>query len=580
MSQSKHEDNVAWKVDLQHVAGEVFSWQHDPSDKAVLWGELFKDSERRFLQKELKSEVITFAIRDTFQIHVKTLFQPEARQVAQNKERSYREGRFVLFLHAQRGELTSSWTWSKLVKPFFQRGFSVIMMDWPGFGRSSVNMSTNCHLSVWKYQDWSIVTQVLENLQVQKVHLLACGDSCGVFIRMLQRTPHMLEKEHILHDPVWDIDAYWPSECPPGAAATWPQVKKARQMEELTDTLRFFNARLWCTFTQDEGAEESAVRSTFEIISEVAAKASLMDRINVSKVTREDICGVQIGAKVPLHFFFISKQLRQCYTEFLESRSSKAPLFETNAPTSARGAGVAIDEPATASLGLAAPSGPRRKRGVEDHQREGTKDQSNWGGSSTSGRPPIAPSAPFLPSGGSLGLVGVGSYASPSFPRRPESAFSNSVGQLNLSHTAGSLASAASTLADMNSCTKVAVGTLHDDPKGVRRRLLSKCPPHQRPIDVEAMKPPVRHEPDFTQKERLMMEEAIDDSMHTYVSEQSARLRSCSSDGRLKSLLGQLGSATRMNWKSWTMSRSQSPAVQQVETESKNPRTLRHAYTS
>eukprot|EP00913_Durusdinium_trenchii_P014504 g13605.t1 len=179
------------RYEISHVGGEVFTAMDEPSDRCALWGELFKEKERHFYRKELTCET------DTFQINVRCLWQPQAKQL------KHRQGPFAMLLHSLEPPLTSSWTWVKLGRPLYMKGFSVVMIDFPGFGRSKMNMDSSVALDVWAFQDWHLICQTLDELKVHSAHMIACGHACGAVLRILLRSPHSVEKDRIREYTWW-----------------------------------------------------------------------------------------------------------------------------------------------------------------------------------------------------------------------------------------------------------------------------------------------------------------------------------------------------------------------------------------
>mmetsp|Transcript_113094 Transcript_113094/g.205658 ORF Transcript_113094/g.205658 Transcript_113094/m.205658 type:complete len:724 (-) Transcript_113094:26-2197(-) len=197
-----HARNIA----MTHMGGEVFTVAEEPSDNAVLWGELFGSKERKFLRELLSSQTVCFTLADTYQIFVRTLFHSEAFITSKNGAGMRRAGKFVLMLHALDGDLTSSWTWAKFIRPMYRNNFSVILVDLPGFGKSTVSRTSYCPISRWKEYDFHIISKILEELGIPKCHICAVGTGCGILVRMLQRAAHRLEDEHFMLNPVLDPD--------------------------------------------------------------------------------------------------------------------------------------------------------------------------------------------------------------------------------------------------------------------------------------------------------------------------------------------------------------------------------------
>lgn len=106
--------SLARKVNVTFTGGDVYIAAPQISDMAVLWGEIFGSKERKFLRELLSEATLCFSLKDTYQIHVRTLWHAghmtSALQLATGMRR---KGMFALLLHDLVGDLTTSWTWTK-----------------------------------------------------------------------------------------------------------------------------------------------------------------------------------------------------------------------------------------------------------------------------------------------------------------------------------------------------------------------------------------------------------------------------------------------------------------------------------
>ncbi|CAK0887556.1 unnamed protein product [Prorocentrum cordatum] len=66
------------KINLEHQAGEVFSVIPETSNRETLWSELFQEKERAMMRKHLISRVVSFSVKDTYQISVRMLWTKDA----------------------------------------------------------------------------------------------------------------------------------------------------------------------------------------------------------------------------------------------------------------------------------------------------------------------------------------------------------------------------------------------------------------------------------------------------------------------------------------------------------------------
>lgn len=322
------------RYEISHVGGEVFTAMDEPSDRCALWGELFKEKERHFYRKELSTETVCFSIKDTFQINIRCLWQPQAKQL------KTRQGPFAMLLHGLEPPLTSSWTWVKLGRPLFMKGFSVVMIDFPGFGRSKMNMDSAVGLDVWSFQDWHLICQTLDELKVHSAHMIACGHACGAVLRILLRSPHSVEKEMIWYNPKFNIDELlidMVGPPPPGGGKGWREVYRQKQVDAMERILKNTNARIWSMHDKDHLSAETIDVQT--LLVSVCRHAVLRHRLLIQDVSPCDLCPVHMGAELPFYFLFISKSLTNAMVEYFQKRERNGqmllamPQFVSNDPS-------------------------------------------------------------------------------------------------------------------------------------------------------------------------------------------------------------------------------------------------------
>eukprot|EP00439_Symbiodinium_sp_Y106_P042923 s791_g5.t1 len=301
--------------EISHVGGEVFTAMDEPSDRCCLWGELFKEKERHFFRKELTDETVCFSIKDTFQILVRCLWQPHARNI------KTRRGPFAMLLHGMQPPLTSSWTWIKLGRPLFQKGFSVVMLDFPGFGRSKMNMDSSVGLDAWSFGDWHLICQCLDELKVHKAHFVATGQACGASLRILMRSPHSMEKEMIWYNPSFNIDEMMLEHVgppPPGGGIGWREQYRLKQVDAMERVLKNTNARIWSMHDKDHLSPE--IIDVQSLLASVCRHAVLRHRTQIQDVSSHDLCPVHIGAQLPTYFLYIAKPLATAMVDFFTKR--------------------------------------------------------------------------------------------------------------------------------------------------------------------------------------------------------------------------------------------------------------------
>eukprot|EP00435_Cladocopium_sp_Y103_P056649 s393_g19.t1 len=133
---------------------EVWEWSQaldlkcyqQPTEKTILNGELFKEKERVFLKKTLRLHNVSFPIGHDRTVQI------------------------------------------ELVRPLYKRGFSVVLLDLPGSGGSSLNTNTQVPYEDWEEEDFRIVENALRGLQVKRTHLIAFGRSSRIILKFAKNT--------------------------------------------------------------------------------------------------------------------------------------------------------------------------------------------------------------------------------------------------------------------------------------------------------------------------------------------------------------------------------------------------------
>lgn len=330
---------------ITHAGGDVYQVCNTPSDLSVLWGENFGAKERKFLKEMLSAETIAFALKDTFQIHIRTIFQPEANLTMNIKHGFRRKGLCALLLHDLKGELTSSWTFAKFIRPLFRVGFSILACDFPGFGESSVAQNPSCPSSAWQGAEAHVVSKIMEEMSVPACQILAVGHTCGILLHMLQSSPHRMAGQHVLVNPVFDRNQLFHHvgiEPPPGAPAGWQDEIKARQQTALIDLLRTTRVRMWCLFDletkfanlKDTGGkqdkqfkqlqqERQNAHDTYEMLREASKNEFVAANLKVTEISNFDLCEAQCGKRIPVRMLIPSRHLKASVTRFMSSYENK-----------------------------------------------------------------------------------------------------------------------------------------------------------------------------------------------------------------------------------------------------------------
>lgn len=182
----------------------------EPSEISIYTSKYFTEQERRFFIDNLFVKSVEFSGSSNTQVFCRCLSHDLTRQVESNVVKSVvnRGKETVLLLHAFTN-MTTSWTWIKFSMTLFREGFNVVMIDLPGFGKSSIARDVHCKLDVWKQWDVQVVSQTLEKLGVPKVNVVACYETASTFFNLMRQVPHILGKNHVLHNVCCNPPEYW-----------------------------------------------------------------------------------------------------------------------------------------------------------------------------------------------------------------------------------------------------------------------------------------------------------------------------------------------------------------------------------
>eukprot|EP00929_Paragymnodinium_shiwhaense_P049038 TRINITY_DN24753_c0_g1_i1.p1 TRINITY_DN24753_c0_g1~~TRINITY_DN24753_c0_g1_i1.p1 ORF type:complete len:626 (-),score=102.18 TRINITY_DN24753_c0_g1_i1:177-2054(-) len=245
-----------------------------------------------------------------------------------------RQGKFVLLLHEVRGPLTTSWTWIKFAKPLYQAGYSVILMDLPGLGRSQINQKLRCDPDTWISQDWHIVSECLDHMGVEKVNIVAVGEACNTVLRLLQRSPHQSVGEHIFYNPVITQDTVFPPVSRAKVAqlgVPFEECQMISHCESYSNLLRSTSSRIWAIFDKKnmqntlkskvlcKAIESQEIMRTTPDGSIQIVKSQL-----VSDIGDDEIATCKVGVHVDDHFLFPSRLIRARMAQFLAGEGPMA----------------------------------------------------------------------------------------------------------------------------------------------------------------------------------------------------------------------------------------------------------------
>ena len=313
---------VEWNGD------DTFQCYQQPSEKALLNGELFKEKERVFLKKTLRLHNVSFPIGHdrTVQIELKSFWQPEALTT---NSRGARAGRFVTLLSDDRPPIKDAFAWIKLVRPLYKKGFSVILLDLPGMGGSGCNANITVEHADWEAEDFRIVENALRGLKVARTHLVAFGKACRIILKFAKHThidgySTFLAKEHCWYQPDIDFFALFRDEvgdCPPGKVHEW-QIEAKKHHEHL---LREVMKPVRIMAFHEIDPVDEAVKATQEFIALARSSEASVSEFYCSHVAREDICFVRAHAALDVSIMAMAKNLMTAMVEFLANQSDALP---------------------------------------------------------------------------------------------------------------------------------------------------------------------------------------------------------------------------------------------------------------
>mmetsp|Transcript_31860 Transcript_31860/g.49553 ORF Transcript_31860/g.49553 Transcript_31860/m.49553 type:complete len:609 (-) Transcript_31860:93-1919(-) len=331
----------ARSVMITQTGGDVFITSATSSDVAVLWGENFGSRERKFLRELMTTEIVSFSLQDTYQMHVRTLWHASIKKGGSALQGLRRNGKFALLLHDLHGDMTTSWTWAKFIRPLYRQDFSVIAADLPGYGKSAVAQVCSCPLSHW--QPWSghIVKKVMEELGLTKCQILAAGHSAGILIMLMLSAPHCVEGRHVLVNPVFDRNKLFGHvgsdyDPPPNAKAGWREEIRERQLAAFISMVRTNGIKLWFVFNSEgkhrelssgrtapnkQAQEEwKQAADSHDFLVNACQDEFAAVNIKMTEVTNSDLCEAHCGKKIPVSMLVPSRHLKASVARYLADK--------------------------------------------------------------------------------------------------------------------------------------------------------------------------------------------------------------------------------------------------------------------
>lgn len=271
------------------------------SDKAVLLAELLRESERRLLRAHLTSDEQCLTANLVYRINLRVLWRPEAQL-----NPSRRAGRFVVFIHACSGRLTSSWAFIKFAKPFYEAGFSVILFDLPGFGKSSVSGKVFAPRSEWVGDDNGIIVLTLENIGVESANFVVHSDSAMIAMKLIINTPQVVQGQMILWNPSVNLAGLFET------ALALPGMRPKDEHEQFSELLKKRRMRIMALFEQPTS---DAGWKSMDVFSKCGTNA--WPNVKVGRLLPDDAVIAQAGAKVNVDIIMPSKHMVSLFVQHL-----------------------------------------------------------------------------------------------------------------------------------------------------------------------------------------------------------------------------------------------------------------------
>ena len=184
----------------------------EPSDLTMYMSPYLTDFERRFFIDNMVVKSIEFSGTGNAQIFCRVMMHDQAKSSGNQMlpSRIARGSETVLCLHAFH-KMTTSWCWIKLATTLYRQGFNVILMDLPGFGRSSVGRDIRCSVGSWRKWEVQIFTTFLAEMKIPRVNILSCYETASVFLTILLNAPQVLSRNHYLHNVCLCVKLFVPS---------------------------------------------------------------------------------------------------------------------------------------------------------------------------------------------------------------------------------------------------------------------------------------------------------------------------------------------------------------------------------
>lgn len=175
--------------------GGVMGMVIEHSDTAMLQSNIFQEEERNFLVEGLQTQVAEFSLVSNCRVYTRTL--EHKRSAGQGPKGPD----WVVFIHDYK-KFTTSWTWIRFAIPLYKRGFNVMLIDLPGFGKSGIKGQVRQSPEKWADVDAAVIVNVLAEFKISQARIITLGESAVIWKNLTLKYKHALAKVNVLVNPV------------------------------------------------------------------------------------------------------------------------------------------------------------------------------------------------------------------------------------------------------------------------------------------------------------------------------------------------------------------------------------------
>jgi hypothetical protein len=190
--------------------GGTYVVSTEPTDLAVYTSIFFTEYERRFFVDFLETKSIEFSAAANCQIFCRTLIHDLSKQANQTFASESgasvveRGSETIMCFHSF-SKITTSWAWIKFAVTLFRQGFNVVLVDLPGFGKSSIGRDIRCDVKTWKSWNVTMINMLMTKLEIKRINIMAAHESASIFTDILLQTPQLLGRNHFLYNVCSEI---------------------------------------------------------------------------------------------------------------------------------------------------------------------------------------------------------------------------------------------------------------------------------------------------------------------------------------------------------------------------------------